>query len=1021
MKRNSPKAILWSAALLIGAVTGCNAAPTAQPATAPAGRVAGQWTLSDYFHHDWHNELVTYPVDAKTAANKNLMLASADGTAHSYQWLKDGTQTKIAFLADVPADGTSTYRLAAGQPQAQTDLKIEETADAIRLTNDQTGVAIRKVLGEGEAPIAAIRLASGNWVGGSQRVSTPALQSYQATVTERGPVLCEVLCEAKFEGGKTWRMRFRLLAHEPVVTVSEASSVGAGAWWRLRIDNGFSPTHLFHRNPLARTILTTPLPTKNGTFGVLEPWVIWSEPTHGAWLSFYNDTSDDMLALGALDPSLWVDVDKLRAKVPQSKPQVPVSIEDGGIYAGFDLTGGLRRWTIAALGKTESLKVLGGKDSAVGKLTLPHSYIVKYGDFPLDRVKDYVLDWPDKAAHPRLLVAKDDIARLRRTYQVNPNRLAALQGAAVPTQADAFPIYLETGDEKIGRNLVPGVMRMLQAEIDGFMNQDTKGSLGAWPHMQQNIVPAFNAVDMVWSAFTPEERKRVKAQAALIGYAVDSPDYWSVERGFHANPNMTTMVAGYQAAAGYLLADHPMSDQWVEDGMAEAKNQIENWSDENGGWLEAPHYASVSYDHLLGMFLMARGKDNGALLYSDKMKKVAEFFARIATPPDVNVGGIRHHPRIGNTWLDEPSGLFGVVAALWKERDPQFASEMQWMYQQQGSNPYNCIGGGCGSLEGVLPAFHDPSVPAKKPDYTSTLFPQTGVSLRNAVDDRETQLYMIAGSNHQHYDDDSGSITIWGKGRIVASEFAYGQRPEMAARVHSMVEGGGRSGLMKVTQFKTTPNFDSVRGAAGGWQRQIAFVKDSDMMAPNYFVLRDTIGNAAATWRLWPDGKINILDAQGKGDGVQLQAAQVEGRNDVDTDIALITSGGATLGTDTHSSTTFGLGADGLPHQKVPVSLTALTAALKGGQDVLTVIYPRLKTQKPPKIQILAEGRGVKIEHEAGTDYVFLSDRPFTFDEGDIHFEGTSGLVKIRGEKVDVVLGEAGKLAARGQSTSATP
>jgi hypothetical protein len=85
------------------------------------------------------------------------------------------------------------------------------------------------------------------------------------------------------------------------------------------------------------------------------------------------------------------------------------------------------------------------------------------------------------------------------------------------------------------------------------------------------------------------------------------------------------------------------------------------------------------------------------------------------------------------------------------------------------------------------------------------------------------------------------------------------------------------------------------------------------------------------------------------------------------------------------------------------------------------VIYPRLKTQKPPTITILADGRAVKIEHEAGTDYVFLSDKPFTFDEGDIHFEGTSGLVKIRGEKADVVLGEAGKLAARGQSTSATP
>jgi hypothetical protein len=1007
MKYNALKELLWAAALLIGTVAGCNAAPI--------GKAAQQWTLRDSFHHDWHNELVTYPVEAKTAAAKNLTLVDAAGTAHAYQWVKDGAQTKIAFLADVPADGTSTYRLAAGQPQTATDLKVEETADAIRLTNDQTGMAIRKSLGEGEAPIAALRLASGNWVGGSQRVSTPALQSYQATITERGPVLCEVLCEAKFEGGKTWRMRFRLLADEPVVTVSEASSVGAGVWWRLRLDNGFSPTHLFSRDPLKKTIQSAPIAAKNGTLCVVEPWVQWWYPTHSNRQSFYNDAGDDMLTLGALNASLWVDLDKLRAKIPQAKPEIPVNIEDGALYASFDLTGGMRRWFLAALSKSETLKVLGDKPSAAAKLTLPHSYVIKYGDFPLDRVKDYVLEWPDKAEHPRLQMMAQDIARLKRNFKVDPAKLAAAQQTLSQyTVTSAIPIYLATDDAKVGRAIATAALAMLQTQVDMFLLQEAKGSLNAWPHNQQGINPTFNVLDVAWPAFTPEERARAKAQAALIGYTVDRPDYWSVERGFHANPNMTTMVASYQAGAGYLLADHPLSDKWVEDGMGEAKNQIENWADAEGGWLEAPHYAVTSYDNLLGMFLMARGKDGGALLYSDKMKKVATFFAKIATPPDVRVGGIRHQPRIGNTWLDEPSGVFGYLAALWKERDPQFASEMQWMYQQQGSWPDSGIGGRMPTFEGIGDAFRDPTVPAKKPDYASTLFPQTGVSLRNAVDDRETQLYMIAGSNHQHYDDDSGSITIWGKGRIVANDFAYGQRPEMAARVHSMVEGGGRSGLMKVTQFKATPHFDSVRGTAGGWQRQIAFVKDSDMMAPNYFVLRDTIGNAPATWRLWLDGKINILDPQGNGEGVQLQAVQVEGKDDVDTDIALIANGGAALGTEGHESTTFGLGADMKTHQKITFSLTALTAKLKGGQDVLTVIYPRMKTQKPPTITVLADGRAVKIDHEAGTDYVFLSDKPFTFDEGDIHFEGTSGLVKIRGGKVSTESGEDGKLTVRG-------
>ena len=74
-----------------------------------------QWTLQDYFRREWRNELVTYPVDAKTAANKNLSLVDANGTAHSYQWMKDGADSRIAFTVDVPVNGSSTYRLTAGQ------------------------------------------------------------------------------------------------------------------------------------------------------------------------------------------------------------------------------------------------------------------------------------------------------------------------------------------------------------------------------------------------------------------------------------------------------------------------------------------------------------------------------------------------------------------------------------------------------------------------------------------------------------------------------------------------------------------------------------------------------------------------------------------------------------------------------------------------------------------------------------------------------------------------------------------
>ena len=75
-------------------VTACNAAE----------KPANTWSFQDYFARNWSNELVTYPIDQKTADNKKLALFGPDDRVRPYQILRDEKQNKIAFLADVPAD-----------------------------------------------------------------------------------------------------------------------------------------------------------------------------------------------------------------------------------------------------------------------------------------------------------------------------------------------------------------------------------------------------------------------------------------------------------------------------------------------------------------------------------------------------------------------------------------------------------------------------------------------------------------------------------------------------------------------------------------------------------------------------------------------------------------------------------------------------------------------------------------------------------------------------------------------------
>ena len=230
----------------------------------------------------------------------------------------------------------------------------------------------------------------------------------------------------------------------------------------------------------------------------------------------------------------------------------------------------------------------------------------------------------------------------------------------------------------------------------------------------------------------------------------------------------------------------------------------------------------VSFDYLLGSFLMARNAGFSDDLYHPKMKKVAEWFAKISTPPDSRAAGTRHFPSIGNTYIAEPTGEFGILAYLWRHTDARFASEMQWMNKQHGARTTPGIGGFFPTLAGYRTILRDETIPAVAPAYGSEWFSQTGVVLRNAFPSgRETGLYMIAGRNHDHYDKDSGSITLWGKGRIVADDFGYYGRA--AGEDHSMLLSPSAPDidLMMISEFGTSARLDYVRGQKKSWTRRL--------------------------------------------------------------------------------------------------------------------------------------------------------------------------------------------------------
>ena len=989
------------------------------------------FTVTDFIGRDWANEVVQFPMTAAQAeaAQAGQLLVGDDGKPVSYQVVPGEGSPRIAFQTDLPADSARSFHFSpGGNGTVGTDLRIEESTDSVHLVNSKTGVQISK--SPEAAPIQGFRLGSDEWVGGSALNGATHLESCTVEVIARGPVFAEVVWTGKLAGGGEWEIKVRMEAGEPVVLFSETFSGGEGSGWTLDLSKNFAPTDIFYRRGKktaagnvgedATWKIAPPAEGESDPAFLLEPWLHWWErDRQGLWLGLYNASDARMLVLAALHPGVWVDP----AKKNVAAAQIPLTVKDGVLSAAFGLNEGRREWMIAALDKTQSLSVFDHKEElAKQKLfmaltPLPQQYLIKHGDFPLDLVKDYVLEWPEDPAekHPRLLVTADDLARWKERFQPKSGAIEKYLSQPITENDLNGPVetYLATGDEKLGRHLAEAALQFADQAVKAATVQegvqDGRSSLGFGPHMLRCVLESVNVSDAVWDLMTPDERKKLRASYAFLAYTYCRPDYWSPERGYSGNPNMSTARSANIAGLSAAISSHPQAKTWNALGMAELKDEeLDLWADSEGGWLEAPGYALYSYHFLVSLFLMSHNAGLNDFIFEPKMQKIADWFAQISTPPDSRIGGTRHLLPLGNTNVGAPSAIFGILADIWKDRDPAFAARMQWMYKQHGEYDGISVGGRPPALLGYEHILLNPAISPVKPDYKSILFPETGVLLRNGVDDRETQLHMIAGPHHAHYDDDSGSVTIWGKGRVVADEFGYYGLAQ--AEDHNMVQSpliGAVSAIMKVGTLKTLPNFDYLEGKRDGWTRRIAFVKDSDLNAPNYFVIKDSFPvPVPATWRMW----FAASDLKISG-----QSAQVIGRDDVDTDITFLEPLSQPLKSENRTRTSAGLNKN-RQSEMLKTTLTGLIAEGNRVKSFTTVIYPRLKSQKPPVVTTLAEGKVIKVVHESGTDYVLLDEKPFVFQGEGIKFQGTCGLVKIRGRTTEVALGQPGEITAHGQS-----
>lgn len=593
-----------------------------------------------------------------------------------------------------------------------------------------------------------------------------------------------------------------------------------------------------------------------------------------------------------------------------------------------------------------------------------------------------VLSWSgaERDPHPCLYLTAKDVARFKVSAKDLPELTAMKSFDVGPGIEKAIAAALLAENPEAEKVVIQGAIAQMESFLANIP-RTTQGHTG--PHAySQTVGPAVSLADAALAAktITAEERAKLLAKIAQVSYALNDPKYFNPEAPHGSMcPNMFASAAGYRLTVAALIPSHPMGKKWFDDALAQLKQEVEDWVDPQGGMAECPHYSMVILDQWAGAFLIAKnaGAPDAGNLYNPKLRKAIEWFGNISTPRDSKNNGFRRQPTYGHTYANERTNMFGVMACLWKDKDPAFAAGLEWMHLEHGSFGEPGILSYYPAFWGYRRFFKESGVTPKSPAWASQYYQETGVQLRNSVGDRETSLYMIAGRFHSHYFNDSGAITIWGKGRELCDDDNYQyKRAKESREAHSMPDKPAtfnEERVMEIKEFSTSPHLDYTSGVRMGWQRQIAFVKDADPLAPNYFVIADTLDakSAPTTWRLFLAAEQITPTPMG---------VTVTGKEDVDMDIFFLQSGLA----------------------KPQINKDHISLVVEKPGTVTVLLYPRLRTEKRPEVKPLDGGQGVRVVTAAGTDTIYLTPEPRK-DKPD---EGKVSLVKERaGKPVRVVPG----------------
>jgi len=559
------------------------------------------------------------------------------------------------------------------------------------------------------------------------------------------------------------------------------------------------------------------------------------------------------------------------------------------------------------------------------------------------------------------------------------------------------------------------------------------GALGDFDKMRgTQTVAALYDLMMGTDLVSEQEKKLFRSQMAFLGYILERPSTWNIERGYRSyNPNMSLSYLLARGVVACAIPDHPMQDVGPE-----------------GEWYESAHYSHVSAFAMTSFAVAVKRAGFANLFENENLKRWAMWLAQIYTPRDPmeGRGHRRASPPIGRATAGVPWGLFGLMAKATADTDPQYSRQMQWAWA--GTNYTYRTANHLGGFERI---YMDRTLPMEVPDWKSKLFPQVGPLFRNGVgDEHENYLIVHANTGAGARPSELGCLALWfARGVPIAGSFPGGYKERHQLLISRVVpamswsEGQpwneaqfGCNTSVKMGEFSALPRQDYFsasyvhKGWKGGrygtpekpvswppvsasagfpisWDRRMLYLEDDSPAGPNYLVMRDSVkGGKPSLWQMWTvtekigtpqqvqDRKAFLADKPGK---TSVPAHRLSGDRftavgqfDVDVEYYIASPSDTERWTMRWGQRYVDYGVVGWDYRDL------LQLRLDGDGDYFVAMFPRFRQEPAPRFDTLGGGTVIKVSGRFGTDYCFLPAGQAEAQAEDAYFRGVAGSVQDR-------------------------